>query len=225
MILTIQDVALRLNLPVETINRWIRQGKIPMQLTSGGYTIHPEMLKHWAGEHNLKVYAETQPTESDCPDAEFDDLLSAMQRGGIFYNIAGETKETALRSAVDLLPNVETEDRELIYNKLVERELMASTGIGHGIALPHPRTCPEIFMEKPQISTCFLESKLDFGAIDHQPVTILMVLLSCSTKQHLSMISKLAYFLRDAVFRQFIQAVPSEGEIFNKLAAMEAKSS
>ncbi|MEJ2039894.1 MAG: PTS sugar transporter subunit IIA [Desulfosarcinaceae bacterium] len=222
MELTIQDVAGRLNIPAETIHRWIRQGKIPMQLNHGNYTIHTEILERWAHEHKLRIGEARQPAGPTCDDSEFDSVLAAMQRGGFFYDVAGDSKETAIRSAVDLMPNIQGADRDLIYEKLMEREALASTGIGHGIALPHPRTSPSITMGKPQITTCFLSKSIPYEAIDQRPVTILMVLLSCSTRQHLSMISKLSFFLRDASFRDYLLGIPGQEDILRKLAELES---
>jgi hypothetical protein len=63
-------------------------------------------------------------------------------------------------------------------------------------------------MAMPQISTCFLSRPIAFDAIDHQPVTVLMVLLSVTTRLHLTIMSKLSYYLRDSAFRHFLLSVP-----------------
>jgi PTS system nitrogen regulatory IIA component len=49
------------------------------------------------------------------------------------------------------------EVREELYEKLMERERLASTGIGNGIAIPHPREPLSKPPETPAITTCFLE--------------------------------------------------------------------
>lgn len=105
MVLTIEEVALRLNMPVETVHRWIRQGKIPMQSNQGQYTIRQVMFDRWANEHQLKVNA-----PSPLPDVEPIEtlaglVLSAMETGGVFYDIGGDSKESLLAAAVDLIPN------------------------------------------------------------------------------------------------------------------------
>ena len=222
MELTVHEVAERLNIPVETIHRWVRQGKIPMQTQRGGHTIHHEMLERWASEHKLKIHEARRQTPGVGVDTDIDGILPAMQRGGVFYDIQGNARETALRSAVDLIPSLKDADRDIIYEKLIEREQLASTGIGHGIALPHPRTAPGIVLGKPQITTCFLKQPVAFDAIDNRPVSIMMVLLSCSTKQHLSLLSKLAYYLRDAAFRDYLLAVPAKDDLLSRIERMDA---
>ena len=222
MTLTIKEVAQRLNLPIETVHRWIRQGKIPMQLNRGEYMIRSEMLERWAQEHKLGVVDPSQNRKAAEED-DFDGIVAAMQRGGIFYDVPGQNREAVLRSAVELIPNIEPHERNLVYSTLVEREQLASTGIGNGIALPHPRSNPGIDLKLGQITTCFLSRAVDFKAIDSRPVAILMVLLSRSTKQHVTMLSKLSYYLRNATYRELLLIRPEPEQIFKALADMESK--
>ena len=214
-------MAQRLNLPIETVQRWIRQGKIPMQSMRGQYTIRPEMLERWAADHKLDVHAPAA-TAISAVEPDFDGILPAIQRGGIFYDVGGESREAVLRSAVERIPNIEPSDHDLVYDTLLEREKLASTGIGHGIALPHPRTNPGLSLEQPQISTCFLSHAVGFEAIDARPVSVLLVLLSPSTKQHVSMLSKLSYFLRHSAFRELLLSRPAKDEIVNAITEMES---
>ncbi len=224
MALTINEVAARLKLPIETVHRWIRQGKIPMQRTGSTYVIRTEMLERWADEHKLEISTQSHRESDTAPEEPiFDSILKAMQRGGVFYEVEGDNRKSALISAVQLIPNIKSGEIGQIFERLLERELLASTGIGHGIALPHPRHIPEIGLSMPQITTCFLKSPIVFDAIDGQPVNVLMVLLSHSTKQHLAMLSKLSYHLRDPEFRNLMLNRPPQNEIYNKIKALETK--
>lgn len=230
MALTIEEVAVRLNIPVETVHRWIRQGKIPMQNSRGRYFIRKEMFARWAEEHQLKIQpppydvdsgsgkAKAPPTDETVASL----VLPAMKAGGIFYDLEGDSKEDLLSSAVGLIPNIKDDHRPLILDKLLEREQMASTGIGYGIALPHPRANPDIALVRPQITTCFTARPVPFGAIDHQPVSVIMVLLSNTTKEHLSMLSKLAFFLRDPAFRDRLLSAPSKETVLELVGRMES---
>jgi PTS system nitrogen regulatory IIA component len=224
MALTMSEVAARLNVPLETVHRWVRQGKIPMQRRGDSYVIRREMLERWADEHKLEIQDRTPregPQGAEQP--EFDSILEAMQRGGVFYDVEGADRESALRSAVQHIPNIAANERSLLFDKLLERELLASTGIGHGIALPHPRSHLDIALASPQITTCFLDRSVPYDAIDGQPVRVLMVLLSRSTQQHLVMLSKLSFFLRDPDYRRQLSTQPSRSEIFDKIAELESK--
>lgn len=224
MALTINEVASRLNLPVETLHRWVRQGKIPMRRSGETYTIRVEMLERWANEHKLEILEQSEKNPCVAINTpELDSIFAAMQRGGFFYDLSGGDRETILQAAVRHIPNLLPPERPLVYEKLIERELLASTGIGHGIALPHPRSHPDIALEMPQITTCFLADAVPFEAIDGQPVRLLMILLSHSTKQHLTMLSKLSFYLRDPEFRAYLLTHPPQPEVLSKISSLETE--
>lgn len=222
MMLTIHDVARRLRLPVETVRRWVTQGKIPMFLSRGEYTMRQEMLERWAEEHQLNIHVPSPASPEDPALSEFDGILPAMHRGGVFYGLEGDTKAVVLQAAVDCIPNLRADERSLIFEKLMEREGLASTGIGHGIALPHPRANPGIGLPLPQISTCFVMRPIPFDAIDHQPVSVLMVLLSGSIRLHLTMMSKLSFFLRNRAFRRQLLKAPDPETLLALVAEAES---
>jgi PTS system nitrogen regulatory IIA component len=62
---------------------------------------------------------------------------------------------------------------------------------------------------------------VDFEAIDARPVSVLMVLLSRTTKQHVTMLSRLSYHLRNSTFRQLLLSRPAQAEILNAITDME----
>lgn len=220
--LSIQQVAHRLGMPVETLQRWVRQGKIPMQHIRGGHFIRLEMLQRWAADHQLSLGDETSALRAPSASPETDGILAAMARGGVFAGLKAVTKAQALRAAVDLIPNLAAPERDAVLAKLVEREGLASTGIGHGIALPHPRSDPGISLALPQITTCFLTHPVDFEAVDDRPVSVLMVMLSDSTRSHLSLLSKLSFHLRERAFRELLLTAPPAEVLLDRVARLEA---
>jgi PTS system nitrogen regulatory IIA component len=220
MELTIKEVAFRLNIPIETLHRWVRQGKIPMQRSRGEYTIREEMFNRWADEHKLNIQPRSDNTQQGS-EAAFDGVLPAMQRGGIYYDLKGDSKEAALQSVVAKIPNLEGIDRKIVFEKLLEREQLASTGIGHGVALPHPRANPGVGLMVPQITTCFFPEPVPFDAIDHRPVSVMMVLLSGSTRLHLHLLSKISFFLRNVGFRDYLLTAPPAKDLLDKVAEMD----
>ena len=81
--------------------------------------------------------------------------------------------------------------QDAIFDKLLERERLGSTALGHGIALPHARM-PGV----TQACGAFiqLEQAIDFDAIDSQPVDLAFALLvpQEATDEHLQLLAKLA---------------------------------
>ena len=92
-------------------------------------------------------------------------------------------------------------DSEIIVQLLKSRESMMSTAIGNGISLPHPRIPLMVGRNKPLISFFFPNNPLDLKSIDGKPVHTLILLISQTIKQHLSLIAHLSFLLSKETFR------------------------
>jgi PTS system nitrogen regulatory IIA component len=148
-----------------------------------------------------------------------------MKRGGAYVDIAGSDVESVLESAAGQLSGFSEEAKRLLHQRLVERERLMSTGIGKGVAIPHPiphpRTPLEDMGDKPILATFFLKEMVDFGAIDDKPVFVMFFLLSPTTKEHLNLLSRLAFCVRDDAFVSFLKTKPKAGALFSKIEAFE----
>lgn len=220
MNLSVGEVAQCLDLPSSTIERWIRQGRIPIHKSGGECVFDVSRLRKWAAKHNLTF----TPERGGKPEEEksgMDGLLPALKRGGVFYELAGQDAEDVLRSAVEVIPQNVATDRGELLNRLIEREQLTSTGIGKGVAIPHPRTPLEEGAPLPAICTCFLEEEVVYGAVDDKPVFILFLLISPDVKLHLHLLSRLAYCLRNDDFIAFLKGRPESGALFQKIGELE----
>ncbi|MDY6952356.1 MAG: PTS sugar transporter subunit IIA, partial [Thermodesulfobacteriota bacterium] len=108
-----------------------------------------------------------------------------------------------------------------LFLRLLEREDLSTTGIGRGVAIPHPRSPLPDAPAEPSITTCFLENPMDYNAIDDMPVFVLFLMLSPSPKVHLRLLARLSYALRDKAFIDFLKATPPEGHILSRVAEIE----
>ena len=73
------------------------------------------------------------------------------------------------------------------------------------------------------IVTCFLKKKVDFQAIDDQPVFVLFLLLSPTIEIHLNMLSRLSFCLRDTDFMGFLRQKPDEELFLSQIREMETR--
>lgn len=222
MKLTIKEAAQSLDLPLSTVKRWVKQGRIPIQKSGKNYVFEKSVLEKWARTHNLLFLPTKQAIKKESkPEAE-ETLVSAMKRGTVFYNITGNNVEAVLRSAVDKMKELSEDSREELYARLLQRENLTSTGIGKGIAIPHPRT-PLSDMLHPLITTCFLKKPVNFKAVDGKPVFIMFILLSPNPKSHLHLLSRLSFCVRDDTFLEFLKKAPDSDILFSKITEIEAQ--
>jgi len=222
MKLTIKEVARSLDLPSSTLERWIRQGRIPVRRTGNTCMFKKSVLEKWAKNHNL-LFLPPERIIVNKPEPILENLLPLMKRGGVFYGIKGDDVQTVLRNAVDKIPGLAESQKDQLYEKLIERERLTSTGIGKGIAIPHPRTPLSNAIGHPLITTCFLEKAINFGAVDDKPVFVLFILLSQSVKGHLHFLSRLAFCMRDDAFVESLKEPPAADVLCSRIADFEEK--
>lgn len=216
MKLTIRETAKLLDLPAETLERWIRQGRIPVQRSGSYCFFRKSNLKKWADAHGLS-FSKTGNHDADAYNDEIVSLFSAMESGGIFYDIKVSNIEETLQNAVSRITFLNEGDKKILVERLVERENLTSTGIGNGVAIPHPRSPLNAEMEQSSISTFFLEEPVDFNSVDDKPVFILFLLVSTSVKSHLHLLSQLSFCVRDRAFVDFLKSVPGPEALLERI--------
>jgi len=145
-------------------------------------------------------------------------------RGGIFYGIEGETVEAVLTSAVSRIAQFESgEQKQSLLAGLFAREQLMSTGIGRGVAIPHPRT-PIGEIDIPSfISVCFLKTPIGYNALDRGPVFVLFVLVCPSPKNHLQLLARLSYCLREEAFVDFLRGIPDQDAFYEKIRTFDLR--
>jgi PTS system nitrogen regulatory IIA component len=220
MKLTINEVAQCLRLPVSTVERWIRQGRLPIQKTDSGYIFNESALEKWAAMYKLP-FSLPEKVSTMAQQTPPDNLLPAMKRGGLLYKIKGEDVETVLKNAVENIHFLSNNIKDAVYQALLEREHMSPTGIGKGVAIPHPPNPLKDMISNALISTCFLETPIDFHAIDNRPVFVMFILLSPSTKTHLHLLSSLSFCIRNNPFVEFLKTIPDSKAFFSNIADFE----
>ncbi len=218
MELTVKDVAKMLSLPEMTIMRWIRQGKIPFQWKNGRYVFDKKQLVNWARLHNMPLREINLLKNGN--EEENITLSEAIRRGGVFLGIRGETVEEVFKEAVNLLPLPSYVNRDDLLEKLIQREELCSTGIGEGIAIPHPRYPVEGL--RTMVAVFFLEKEIDFKAVDGKPVFVMFFILSSSTKIHLRLLSRLSFCLKKKDFLKFLRKCNNAEELINKIQRLES---
>src|ERR1043165_9180342 len=220
MKLTVRDAAQLLNVTDKTIYRWIKQGAIPAYQINEQYRFNRAELLEWATSRKLNVSPEifAEPEGGEAPPP----LLSeALRAGGGHYRVGGADKGSVLHAVVDMMKLPDEVDREFLYQVLLAREALGSTGIGEGIAIPHVRNPIVLHISRPMVTLCFLERPIDFGALDGQAVTTLFTLISPTVRAHLHLLSRLGFALRDADFKTAVKRQAPREEIFQALKEAE----
>ena len=221
MRLNAKDVSKLLSVSEKTVYRWAAQGKIPCyRINDRVRFARPEVME-WATANHMPV-SPAFCLEADENSGELPSLCAALERGGIFYRVEGNDRDSALAALAGVLRLPAAVDRAMLLEMLRVREEMGSTAVGEGIAIPHPRSPLVLEIEEPSLTLCFLDEAIDFAALDGKPVSVFFTILSPSVRAHLHLLSSLAFALHDEGLCEAIRARVGRPELMRALQRVES---
>lgn len=216
MNLSVKDAARLLNVSDKTIYRWIKQELIPAYRVSGQHRFNQSELLEWATSRRMGVSPEAydEPEEAARPLPR---LTETLEAGGIVYRLEGRSRNEVLSNLVDSLRLSDGVDREYLLKVLIAREELASTSVGNGIAIPHPRNPVLLHTTQPTVTLAFLEEAVDFQSLDGRLTNILFCVISPSLRAHLHLLSMLGFALKDAGFLAALEQQETRENILRAL--------
>jgi len=122
------------------------------------------------------------------------------------------SKKRAFEEAGLLFEALHGLNRALITDSLFARERLGSTGLGHGVAIPHGRIKG---LKHPLAAVLQLAEPIGFDAPDEQPVRLMFFLLvpEAATQKHLEILSDIAELLSDATLREQMKASTAAADL------------
>ena len=141
-----------------------------------------------------------------------------LREDRIVLDLAATTREEAIAELAGLVSDAdEITDFDEYLSDVWERERLTTTGIGHGVALPHARSDA---VDKLVLAFGRSQQGIDFGSIDGQPVQLvyLMGAPSASLGMYLKLVAHLSLLLHPAPFRQELLSAPSAEDVQRLLA-------
>ncbi len=219
MKLNVSEAANLLQVSERTIRRWIDILGLPATEGEDGPEFHRRELIEWADAHSFHLAKEV-PGEKDATPPS---IQEALEQGGIHHQVPGKSVEECLEQVSRLLHLPDPIDRVFFHHVLLAREDLASTGIGEGIAIPHVRAPLVLHVDVPTLGLFFLESPVDWGAIDNKPVEILFALVSPGVRQHLGLLSRISFAVRDPEFHNLLKERASGQALLEAAGSIDQK--
>lgn len=183
----------------------IRKELIPFRKVGDHYRFHRTELLEWATGRGMALSIENYPHSERLGEPELPEFGEALRVGGAF-RIEGHDKQSVLAAIVEHLPIDDEGDRELLSDVMLARESLGSTGIGNGIAIPHVRAPILLQSLGPSVTLCYLDTPIEFDAIDQKPVHTFFSLISPTIRTHLYLLSRLSAALQVREFAQLVSA-------------------
>ncbi len=220
MTISITDLSSYIGVTPATIERWVRQGKIPASRSKDNYRFRLQEVEKWAARQNIQLnYPGSQ--RKDPVDGLSLKLSAAVNHGGIYHNVQGTDKNGVLEASLERMEHIPVDFKQDLLERILEREKALSTGIGNGIAIPHPRD-PLGYLAHPMVTFCFLNTPVDYKALDNHPVSMLIFLFSTSLTVHLPLLSSLSRCLKNHRFLEFLKSGSSLKELVTEIELLEA---
>lgn len=125
------------------------------------------------------------------------EIYNFLAPSSVFANVKAKSKKQVLQFLSDEASKITQIDAREIFDSLIERERLGSTGVGKGIAIPHSK-----FKNLDEIFGIFmtLDAEVDFDSIDDKPVDMVFLLMvpENAGADHLTALARISRFMRDA---------------------------
>ena len=149
---------------------------------------------------------------------EIVDLISSE---GVIAKLRASSKKQALQELAKRAAEVTDQPERAIFEVLIERERLGTTGVGNGIAIPHGKLSG---LSRLHGLFARLEKPIDFDAIDEQPVDLICLLLAPETAgaDHLKALARVSRLLRDPSVCEKLRGSDNADAIYALLAESAA---
>ena len=147
-------------------------------------------------------------------------LSQILPPSQVLVCVDATSKKRAFEEAGLLFENMHGLNRALITDSLFARERLGSTGLGHGVAIPHGRIKG---LKAPMAAVFQLATSIGFDAPDEQAVTMLIFLLvpEAATQKHLEILSEIAELLSDSDLRERLKTTTDAAVLHQLIASWQ----
>jgi nitrogen PTS system EIIA component len=149
------------------------------------------------------------------------DISDLILPESVIANLRVTSKKQALQELAKKATDLTGQPERALFEVLMERERLGTTGVGHGIGIPHGKL-PEL--DRLYGLFARLDTPIDFDAIDEQPVDLIFVLLAPETAgaDHLKALARVSRLFRDRAVCEKLRGTDSAEAIYALLTQSQA---
>ncbi|GAB3439632.1 PTS IIA-like nitrogen regulatory protein PtsN [Insolitispirillum peregrinum] len=151
------------------------------------------------------------------------DITSLISPESVVPSLKATSKKQALQELAKYAATLTGLHERAVFDVLLERERLGSTGVGNGIGIPHGKL--------PQLTRLYgvfarLDRPIEFEAIDDQPVDLIFLLLAPESAgaDHLKALARVSRLLRDKSMCEKLRATSTADGLYALLVASEAQA-
>ncbi len=223
-LLTTSQLAEYLQLSERSVYRLLERGEIPALKVGGQWRFRKSTVDEWldlqlhnvgaAELHESFGEAMTEPTS-------ISDLLSP---DNIFLDLRSGSRAEVLASLAERVQLPEPVDRELLLQRLLEREELCTTAMPDGVAVPHtPRTRERLLKHHDLVAVARTTEPVNFAALDGQPTQVFMLVLACDERAHLALVARVTRLVREPSVLKALRSASTASAVLQEIEVAEAR--
>jgi len=141
------------------------------------------------------------------------EIFQLLSPDGVVANLKANGKKQALQELAARAARITGQHERAIFDTLLERERLGTTGVGNGIAIPHGRLAG---LDKLYGLFARVERPIDFDSIDEMPVDLIFLLLApeAAGADHLKALARVSRLLRDKAVCEKLRGAESADAIY-----------
>ena len=150
-------------------------------------------------------------------------LIDIVTQNAVVPALKVNGKKQAIQELAARAAALSGQNERVIFDTLMQREKLGSTGIGHGIAIPHGKL--------PKLEKLFglfarLDRPIDFESLDGQPVDLVFLLLAPegAGADHLKALARVSRLLRDSSMCEKLRGAETADGLYMVLTQSEAQA-
>jgi PTS system nitrogen regulatory IIA component len=220
----LDQLAKYLQRDLREVTRLANRGYLPGQKVAGQWRFSKAEINHWI-ETQMHAYTEQElaALEKGRGSGSDDPMLSELLAVEcVAVPLAASTRTSVLRELVRLAEQTyHVYDPEAIFDALKQREELASTALGCGVAIPHPRRPLPAALGESVMAYGRSASGIPFGG-PRGCLTDIFFLVCCrDDRTHLRVLARLSRLLLRPAFLDDLRAAASPAETWQVIAAAE----
>ena len=148
-------------------------------------------------------------------------LSDIIHSNAVIANLKATSKKKALQELADFAADAVKIDAKIIFETLMQRERLGSTGLGRGIAIPHGKFAA---IDKVHGVFARLAQPIDFESTDDEPVDLIFLLMAPESAgaDHLKALARISRMLRDKTLVEKLRGTEDAGGLYSILTEPSA---
>lgn len=142
-------------------------------------------------------------------------LTDSLKKEFCFCPLKGRSKEEVLSNLLSSFASaygMSEEDEKEALDAVMKREALGSTGLEHGVAIPHAKVD---FIHKPVVAIAVGENEIDFSSADGKPTKVYFLVLGSDEhpSEHVQVLSQIAQIARNSTLLNMIRNSRNKDEL------------